>query len=247
MTPDLEVVLGDAIPNDHARQVTAEQLVLNAISCIPSPLSVLDLGCGDGRAAKYFDRFAPRVTYRGIDIEQSPEVLSRTDGDSRMDTFNGVDLPYPDDVFDIIYSRQVFEHVRYPENLLKEIMRCLKPGGRFIGSTSFLESYHSFSIFGYSPYGLWIILSDAGFNSITLRPGIDGVTLVARSFFKRKKLFKRFLTKESPFNRLVDWRGRRKRWSPRRTNAEKLAYAGHLIFDVSKPIVRHGENDEVST
>jgi SAM-dependent methyltransferase len=38
-------------------------------------------------------------------------------------------LPYPDNSFDIIFSRFVFEHVQDPDAVASELLRIVKPGG----------------------------------------------------------------------------------------------------------------------
>ncbi len=38
-------------------------------------------------------------------------------------------LPYEDNFFDVIYSKSVIEHFYYPEHLIQEIHRVLKPRG----------------------------------------------------------------------------------------------------------------------
>lgn len=38
-------------------------------------------------------------------------------------------IPYPDNYFDVVYSKSVIEHFHYPERLIKEMYRVLKPGG----------------------------------------------------------------------------------------------------------------------
>lgn len=38
-------------------------------------------------------------------------------------------LPYPDDSFDLVYSRSVFEHIDNPDAVAKELLRVVKPGG----------------------------------------------------------------------------------------------------------------------
>jgi SAM-dependent methyltransferase len=41
----------------------------------------------------------------------------------------GAALPYPDDHFDIIFSRYVFEHIDNAEFVAGELLRVVKPGG----------------------------------------------------------------------------------------------------------------------
>ena len=41
-------------------------------------------------------------------------------------------LPYEDNSFDYVFSKSVLEHFYYPEELVQEIFRILKPGGLVI-------------------------------------------------------------------------------------------------------------------
>ncbi len=122
------------------------------------PANILDLGCGDCRSIELFRSLLPDASWRGVDIENSPEVASRSVIDNRVDTFDGINLPYSDGQFDLVYSRQVLEHVRHPDALVREVARVLRPGGLFLGEVSYLETYHSFSIFNFTPYGLKVVV-----------------------------------------------------------------------------------------
>jgi len=65
----------------------------------------------------------------------------QTYGDVRIDLYRGganlladveKSLPFKSDVFDEVYSRHVFEHLRNPSLVLSEMVRMLKPGGRLV-------------------------------------------------------------------------------------------------------------------
>jgi len=62
-------------------------------------------------------------------------------GDVRVDKYPGAanviadvewGLPFRNDIFDIVYSRFLFEHLRNPGFVLKEMARVMKPGGKLI-------------------------------------------------------------------------------------------------------------------
>lgn len=227
-------VVGPAIPDDVTEQFTSFKLVTRALAGRKN-LKVLDVGCGDGRAVDWFRRFDPKADYTGVDIDQSPEVLSRKRSDARFDTFDGVKLPYGDETFDVVFSHQVFEHVANPLTLLQSIARVTKRGGLFIGSASQLEPYHSYSFWNYTLFGWCKLLEAAGLKIEEFRPGIDGLTLVYRSFDGRKERFAKYFTEESPLNRRIERIGRRQGASTKQINHRKIMYSGHLIFKASRP------------
>jgi len=68
----------------------------------------------------------------------------QTYGDVRVDLYCGKanlladvekSLPFKNDVFDEVYSRHFFEHLRNPSIGLGEMVRVLKPGGRLVSIT----------------------------------------------------------------------------------------------------------------
>lgn len=196
-----------AIPTDHARQVEADYY-LARIPPTEAPLRFLDLGAGDGRSFDAVRAHHPSVEWVGLDIADSPEVRARTRTDCRFVTYDGVQIPFEDERFDVVFSRQVFEHVRHPEPLMREIRRVLKPGGRFIGSVSQLEPFHSNSYWNFTCFGIATIAVDAGLALVEMRPGIDGVTLTLRNFVlrglrARSKSFRTYFERESPMNLLI--------------------------------------------
>ena len=237
MTAHLSSLIPNAIPNDHCEQSSALSMLGEAkdrfeLGELSAP-DVLDLGCGAGKTFEALRKVVPKLNYFGVDIEDSPEVRNRRRTDLSFDTYDGVNLPYDNASMDIVFSSQVLEHVRHPDLLLRDLVRVLRDGGVFVGSVSFLEPYHSLSIFNWSPYGVVKILEEHGFRNVTLRPGIDGIALTLRTIFG-KNHFRGSWAKDSLFNYFIGSLIENKDRTPAQINAQKLAVAGHICFYASK-------------
>lgn len=226
---ELRDLLGERLPGDHARQTLAEHMAARAVAGLEGP-AVLDLGCGTGRSVELFRRLDPHCRWVGVDIEDSPEVRSRTRGDAEFHTFDGVNLPFPDRRFDVVYCAQALEHVERPAPLLAEVARVLRPDGRLAGSTSQLEPFHSRSTWNYTPYGLALLLEEAGLGEVELRPSIDALTLILRRGLGGPAFFNRWWDTESPLNRAIGLYSRARGMSPTAQNAAKLVFCGQFSF-----------------
>lgn len=53
-------------------------------------------------------------------------------------------LPFKDGVFDGVISQAVFEHLKYPDSVVKEIWRVCKPGAEIKIDTAFLQPEHGY-------------------------------------------------------------------------------------------------------
>ena len=129
----------------------------------------------------------------------------------------------------MIYCNQVLEHVRYPDQLISSAFRVLKPGGLFIGSVSYLEPFHSYSIFNFTPYGTAKVFTDAGFNVTELRPGTDGYSVITRQLLNRSKLLKPVWGFNGIYL-LVRLLGAICDLSHQELNFLKLQFAGQIVF-----------------
>jgi SAM-dependent methyltransferase len=236
---DLGDLLGHRIPGDHSRQTVADAygaLCLRGSACPGAP-RVMDLGCGAGDSVDHFRALAPAVRWVGVDLERSPEVDERVRNDAEFVTFDGVELPFADESFDLVYCKQVLEHVRHVDLLLGEVARVLAPDGWFAGSTSQLEAFHSRSMFNPTPYGFTSAVEDAGLEVVELRPVIDGVTLVLWRAFGLPSFFYRWWgPRESPLNRVIELAGRAYRLDARTRNQVKLTLCGQFAFLARRPI-----------
>lgn len=111
--------------------------------------SALDIGCGDGYWSEKLKTKGYAVT--GVDI---PREYPNVDADApypetvHMDA--GARFPFPDASFDLVWSTEVIEHVVNHTNMLSEIERVLKPGGRAILTTpnSFFWLHYLLKLFG---------------------------------------------------------------------------------------------------
>jgi SAM-dependent methyltransferase len=235
---DLGELLGHRIPADHSRQVLADhyaERLLGTRSPGAASPRVMDLGCGAGDSVDLFRSVDPEVSWVGVDIEDSPEVAGRTRKDAEFVSFDGRRLPFEDQSFDLVYCKQVLEHVEHPRELVGEAARVLRPGGHLAGSTSQLEAFHSRSTLNWTPYGFTRIAEDAGLEVVELRPVIDGFTLVAWRAVGLPSFFHRWWARESPPYRLIELAARAARLDARTRNQIKLVLAGQFAFLARRP------------
>jgi SAM-dependent methyltransferase len=100
---------------------------------------VLDLGCGDGD-------YSVRLKKLGFDVIAADMDVKRFRYNSDID-FRVCDvakkLSFQDGLFDYVLLAEVVEHLKNPYEVMKEISRVLKKGGRLILSTPNILSLKS--------------------------------------------------------------------------------------------------------
>jgi len=102
----------------------------------PSPVSVLDIGCGAGLLTNALAKAGHAVT--GIDLsEKSLETAQKHDASHSVhyEKANAYSLPFPDESFDAACAMDVLEHVEEPHLLIAEASRVLKEKGIFFFHT----------------------------------------------------------------------------------------------------------------
>ena len=86
----------------------------------------LDIGCGRGEFLKGF----VSCGVSGYAVDQSSAARKYCpEAELRNSDIENDGIPYPNNYFDVVYSKSVIEHFHYPERLVKEMRRVLKPGG----------------------------------------------------------------------------------------------------------------------
>ncbi len=228
-------LVGDVMPDDSAEQVSGQYYVDYAAAELADGAVVVDLGCGLGRSRGKFRRANKTLRWVGVDIPGSPEGSARSNDLPGLTHFDGIRIPFADGSVDCVFSQQVMEHVRYPEELLAEVCRVLRPGGLFVGSTSNLEPYHSYSYWNFTPFGFRTIVDDAGLQLVEFRPGIDGPTLVERQFRNRPPELSKFFSETSPINAEVIAAGRKAGLSNAEMNSWMMHFSGHFGFVARRP------------
>ena len=92
-------------------------------------VNFLDIGCGRGEFLKGFISCG----VKGYAVDQSSSARKYCpEAELRNSDIENHGIPYPNNFFDVVYSKSVIEHFHYPERLIKEMYRVLKPGGMAI-------------------------------------------------------------------------------------------------------------------
>jgi 2-polyprenyl-6-hydroxyphenyl methylase / 3-demethylubiquinone-9 3-methyltransferase len=106
-------------------------------SRIPLPgAALLDIGCGAGFLSNPLSELGFRVT--GLDLSaDSLLVAARHDRSGQVRYLQGDahHLPFPDSSFQAVLAMDFLEHVESPGEVIREVARVLKPGGRFFFHT----------------------------------------------------------------------------------------------------------------
>jgi len=159
------------------------EFVATQLSLIKPGSLLLDAGCG----SKQFREFCAHLDYRSQDFAQytgddkkmmgADRTESITDYVVRPDDLDYVgdiwDIDAGDDTFDAILCTEVFEHIPYPIETVKEFSRLLKTGGRLIltapgNCLRHMDPYFFYS--GFSDRWFEKVLGDEGFNLISVEP-----------------------------------------------------------------------------
>jgi SAM-dependent methyltransferase len=230
---DLRNLLRPAIPRSSSPQILADALVPGLLAGRRGA-RVMDLGCGRGDSVDLFRAADPEVRWVGVELTDSEEFAKRTRDDAQFVTFDGIDLPFEDGSLDVVFCKQVLEHVERPDVLLPEVARVLRPDGVFAGSTSNLEPYHGYSVANFTPYGLKRLLERTGFDVEAFVPGVDGLTLMARRLLSAPGWLERWWSHRSPLNTVIDGLARPLHLDPEDRNTLKLLVSGHYVF-IARP------------
>lgn len=113
---------------------------------------MLDAGCGEGRVALTLGARHPRTFVDGVEVSATNVGIAR-----RLNRFPNVTFHHglieeldrwsPPGAFDLAYAFAVLEHVRDVDEVVKTVLRALRPGGRFC----FVVPMNGFAVTGPLP------------------------------------------------------------------------------------------------
>lgn len=131
---------------------------------------LLDVGCGQMPYRKYIIENGNVGKYIGLDIETAIEYNKDVKPDY---TWDGTTIPFEDCSYETLIATEVLEHCPDPLLILKEMYRVLKNEGYIFLTVPFLWPLHEVphDEYRYTPFALTRILTEAGFENVTIRPG----------------------------------------------------------------------------
>lgn len=141
------------------------RLLEQARDQVPAGARVLDAGSGEGRYKAFFEH----TRYVGLDLAVGDVTWDYSELDSIGDLR---ELPFPDRCFDAAICIQTLEHVNDPFQVIKEIGRVLKPGGKFYLSAPMSWHQHQkpHDFFRYTSFGFQHLLEQSGMQVVEMRP-----------------------------------------------------------------------------
>jgi ubiquinone/menaquinone biosynthesis C-methylase UbiE len=196
------------------------------LSRVELPRPILDIGCGFGEFAEAFVDEEPIDV--GLDIDTKDLFnAARTKKYKNLVLADARQTPFADNTFGSIFSISTFEHIKRPEELLRESLRILKPGGKLfltletdeVDMNTFYRPF--FARIGLKSFGEWATTRyNKLFNRHTLIPKKEWIKKVEKAGFvietqkdiispRITKLFDIFLITAWPSQLLYPFFGRR--------------------------------------
>ncbi len=202
----------------------------------------LDVGCGKGPYQRVAEEKGYDWTGFDVCLLESPDAKVDYLADARH-------IPLSKSTQSAVMIWGVLSYVPDPEMIIHETWRLLKVGGLLIGMVAFLEPVHGRTYSGLSPLEIQSLLEKYGFEDISIKPGVNGFTLLlwtllrryggdkaAKLAFPLTKLWLLPLAWLRFFFSWVKWRfgrggGYGMAWV---TEQMPLDFAGHIIFTARK-------------
>lgn len=138
---------------------------------ISNGLKVLDIGAG---GCPHREKFNHCEYFTQDFVQLSDLQIQNQAGYGEIDFVSDIlDIPVPDESYDVILCTEVIEHIPDPISAIKEISRILKPGGTLLitaplQSGLHQEPYHFYG--GYTKYWYQKFLIENDFTDLSIEP-----------------------------------------------------------------------------
>ena len=126
---------------------------------------VLDAGAGSCPYKAYFSH----AKYESTDFE---DIFDKSSKGLHDFICSLESIPKPDNSYAVIINTWVLEHVEYPQRVLNEFYRILKPGGKLFLIAPQAWGIHGgqYNFFNFTKYGLESLFKNSGFTIIFIKP-----------------------------------------------------------------------------
>lgn len=125
------------------------------------PGRLLDIGCSNGFWASYWTDLGWKCS--GVDIDKEHVEIARQRGiDAKHCDLNSAPLPFEDQSFDLIFAGEVIEHLIDTDGFIRELQRCVRPGGFVLITTPNLVSFENRVRILLGVYPIWVNYNLAG-------------------------------------------------------------------------------------
>lgn len=145
--------------------VILENFISRSALMLPERSLVLDAGDGECIYKKYFSH----CRYIATDMAVGEKIWNY----NKLDFISDLSLiPLKKERVEAILCVEVFEHVKYPQQIAREFQRILKKEGLVILTCPLMSGLHQlpYDFFRYTPNGISSIFEDAGFETIFIQP-----------------------------------------------------------------------------
>ncbi len=130
---------------------------------------VVDIGCGAMPYSVLYD--VPGLEFAvGLDLPRIPPDFALRSDHAAYVCSDATRLPLATESMDLVLLTSVAEHVARMDDLMSEVIRCLRPGGALCMSAPFAYGVHGapYDFWRQTPLGLREYLSQTGFTDIAI-------------------------------------------------------------------------------
>lgn len=166
-------------------------------------VKVLEVGAGDGSILYYLDQQKFAKELYAIEISESgvKQIKSRNlKSIKEVQIFDGYQIPYADQEFDLVILAHVLEHVEYERQLLRELKRVAKfqvievPRDYRFGVDQRIQHFLAYGhINVYTPSSLRYLLRSEGFKILADKTSMIQPEVTRFNTFINQKKSKSFL------------------------------------------------------